>query len=69
MTTKEQQNFINNTLDSLKDNGLTIGHFLKSVNISRSHWFFLKNGNRPLTEVKKAAIVEFLKSKLIYKTD
>lgn len=69
MTTKEQQSFINRTLESLKENGITIGFFLKAIDVSRSHWFFLKSGERSLTENKKDQIIEFLKSKLIYEAN
>lgn len=69
MTKKEQQNFIEDTIETLNGGGITIGYFLEKIELSRSHWHFLKNGERPLTEDRKEAIIKFLKERLLFETD
>jgi hypothetical protein len=69
MTKKEQQNFISDTIDSLNGGGITLGYFLNTIHTSRSHWHFIKKGERPLTEEKKEAIIKFLKERLLFETD
>lgn len=44
----------------LKDNGFRMDWFLKSVGISRSHFYFIRKGERPLTEENKKKINEVL---------
>lgn len=65
MTKKEQQKFATDTIESVKEKGFTIGFFLKNINISRSHWFFIKKGERPLTQENQEKVKEFLNPELI----
>lgn len=44
----------------LKNKGLRMDFFLKSIGMSRSHYYFVKKGERPLTEEKKLKINEVL---------
>ncbi len=69
MTKKEQQNFVSDTIETLSGGGITLGYFLEKIETSRSHWHFIKKGERPLTEDKKEAIVKFLKERLLFETD
>lgn len=46
----------------LKEKGLRMDFFLKSVGMSRSHYYFVRKGERPLTEEKKKRINELLKT-------
>ena len=69
MTKKEQQKFVSDAIDSLNGGGITIGYFLEKIKLSRSHWHFIKNGTRPLTEERKKSIVKFLKKRLLFETD
>lgn len=56
MNKKEQQKYITSIEDTLKENDLTIKWLLNKVNISRSHWYFLRKADRPLTEGSKKKI-------------
>lgn len=64
MNKKEQKLFIEDTLQELKDSGTTIGWFLKEINISRTHWFFIKKGERPLTEETEKRISETINKRI-----
>jgi hypothetical protein len=66
MDIKDQIIFAQETADSLKKGGVTIGWFLKAVQMSRTHWHFIRNGERPLTKEKEEKIISILKSKLLY---
>lgn len=48
----------------LKERGIRLDHFLNNIGISRIHFFLVKKGKRPLTEVRKKKIEEFLKIKV-----
>lgn len=50
MNKRKQKLFIDDTLQELGASGTKIGWFLKKIEISRTHWFFLKNGDRNLTD-------------------
>jgi len=63
MTKKEQKLFIQEVSGELKKGGITLGWFLKEVEISRTHWFFLKKGERPLTDAKNKAISDVIRKK------
>lgn len=63
MTKKEQKLFIEDALSQLKDSGTTIGWFLKEIDISRTHWFFIKRGDRPLTKKNEEKIYEVINKK------
>jgi hypothetical protein len=69
MDKKEQKIFTSDTVEQLKSGGVTIGWFLKAVGISRTHWHFIKSGERPLTDEKKERIISVLKERLLYTTD
>lgn len=60
MNKKEQIKYTNNIKKLVQENGLKIGYFLEKIGISRSHWQFLKKGERPLTEDNKNKIDAFL---------
>lgn len=64
MNKKEQKLFIEGALKELKDGGITIGWFLKAINLSRTHWFFIKKGERPLTQEKQDKIHEIINKKV-----
>lgn len=68
MKKKEQQIFLDKVSGNLRDNGIMVGWFLKQVKISATHWFFMKKGDRELTDEKKKIIVSFLKQRLIYQS-
>ena len=61
MTKKEQQKFTTDAIGGVKERGFTVGFFLKSIGISRSHWHFIKKGERPLTNDNKKKVESFLK--------
>ena len=69
MDKKQQKAFLNDVADNLRKNGIRIGWFLGQVKISATHWFFMKKGERELTEDKKKVIISFMKEKLIYETE
>jgi hypothetical protein len=46
----------------LKDQGKRMDWFLKSIKMSRTHFYFIKKGDRVLTEEKKKKINELLKT-------
>jgi len=69
MDKTEQQRIINDVTEQLKESGTTLKWFLEKASISRTHWHFLKKGERVLSDKKKDAIVSVLKSKLLYTTD
>lgn len=56
MNKKEQQKYISLIEDTLKENDLTIKWLLNKVNVSRSHWYFLRKAHRPLTDETKKNI-------------
>lgn len=60
MTKKEQKEYIAEVLKTLRQNKLNVGFFLSKIDISRSHWFFLKKGERPLTDDKYRSIISFM---------
>lgn len=64
MTKKEQKLFIEDALTQLKDAGITIKWFLKELDISRTHWFFLKKAERPLTKQIEQKIYETINKKI-----
>lgn len=59
MNKKEQKTFCKEIKADVKDAGYSMGHFLKKVGISRSHWYFIKEGDRPVTPEKLKAIAAF----------
>lgn len=69
MDKREQKKFTQETVDTLKEGGVTIGWFLNAVGISRTHWHFIRNAERPLTIEKKEKIISVLKAKLLYETE
>ena len=46
----------------LKDQGKRMDWFLKSVGMSRTHFYFIKKGERKLTDENKGKINEVLKT-------
>lgn len=48
MTAREQKKLMDSALVKVKEDGRTIGWFLKTAGISRSHWHFMRVGERPL---------------------
>lgn len=44
----------------VKKKGMTMQHFLKFMGISRSHFYFIRKGERPLTSENKEKIKELL---------
>lgn len=69
MNKKEQKIFIEDALENIKENGITIGHFLEKIGMSRTNLFFIRKGERELLPEKKEAIITFMKERLIYETD
>jgi hypothetical protein len=63
MNKKEQKLFIGDTVQGLKESGTTIGWFLKTIGMSRTHWFFIKKGERPLTKENIDKIQEVMNHK------
>lgn len=62
MNTEDQKQYILKIEARLKETGTVKGHFLKKVKISRTHWHFLKSGERPLIPAKKQAITQFFRN-------
>lgn len=56
MNKKEQQKYIKDIEVTLKENDFTIKWLLKAIKISRSHWYFLRTAERPLTGEVKSRI-------------
>jgi transcriptional regulator with XRE-family HTH domain len=46
----------------LKEKGVRMDYFLKEIGMSRSHFYFVKKGERPLTAEKLKKINEILKT-------
>lgn len=65
MNKREQIKYIEGVIDTLKDHSLNIGWLQNKINISRSHWYFLKKGERPLTDDRKAQIDSTIQRYLI----
>lgn len=63
MTKKEQKLFIQEVIKELKNGGITLEWFLKEIGISRTHWFFIKRGERTLKEEKNKKISEVIRKK------
>lgn len=61
---KEQKITIDDVPKLVKAKGMTMDHFLKWVGISRSHFYFIRKGERPLTDENKEKINELLDLKL-----
>lgn len=61
MNKKEQKEYAKNVKAKLQQKGVKIGFLLTQIGISRTHWQFIKNGDRPLTEDNKSKIEAFLK--------
>lgn len=53
---QEQIKWMNEIQDTLKENDLTLKWLLNKVEVSRSHWHFMKVGDRPMTEAVKEKI-------------
>ncbi len=66
MTKREQQVYANVIIGELKKNGISIGFFLKKIGFSRTHWYFIKNGERKLTDEKIEAISKFRIERLMF---
>ncbi len=64
MNKKEQKLFIADALAQIKDAGITIKWFLKELDISRTHWFFLKNGERPISKKIETKIYETINKRI-----
>jgi hypothetical protein len=60
MNKKEQIAFAKLVKEKVKARGYMMSHFLSSIEISASHWHFIKKGERPLTDDNKHKIDEFL---------
>ena len=60
MNKKEQKAYTDSIKARLQERGIKIGFLLKQVGLSRSHWQFIRKGERPLTEVNRLKIEEFL---------
>jgi len=56
MNKKEQVRYFNDVKETLQRNNLKISWILDKAEISRSHWFFLKKGSRPLIADTKLKI-------------
>ena len=56
MNTEQQVAYFKKVKKTLKDNGRNIAWILERTYISRGHWYFLKEGLRPLTKDNKLAI-------------
>lgn len=69
MTKEEQKKFILDVLDMLHNGGVTLKWFLAKLGVSRTHWFFLKNGERVLTDENKNKIISILQDKLLYESN
>lgn len=59
MNKREQKTFCKEIKADVKKAGYSMGHFLKKAGISRSHWYFIKEGERPITPEKLLAISDF----------
>jgi ACT domain-containing protein len=57
---KEQKLTVKDVPKLVKCKGMTMDHFLKYVGISRSHFYFIRKGERPLTQENKEKINELL---------
>jgi len=53
---KKKENPLNNVPDILKEKGQRMDWFLKEVGISRSHFYFIRRGERPLTDENRKKI-------------
>lgn len=53
--------FIEDAIKKIKADGRTIGWLLKQLDISRTHLFFIRNGERALTADNKKKIKAILK--------
>jgi len=47
-------------LIKLRDRGIKLGYFLKQIEMSRSHFYFVRKGERVLTQHYKDKINEIL---------
>lgn len=61
----DQKTFVQEVERQLKDTGTTLKWFLERAHISRTHWHFLRKGERPLSDAKKESIAEVLRSKIV----
>lgn len=53
---------IEKALPVLKEKGIRLDWFLKTIKMSRSHFYFVRNGKRPLTDEKRQKINEILET-------
>lgn len=53
---QEQTKWMTWIQDTLKENDLTLKWLLNKISVSRSHWHFMKAGDRPMTEAVKEKI-------------
>lgn len=65
MNKKEQIKYIEEVIGTLKEHSLNIGWLQNKINISRSHWYFLKKGDRPLTDERRGQIDTVIRQFLI----
>lgn len=49
-------------LPIIKDKGLRFDFFLKEIGVSRSHFYFIRQGERKLTDDKKKKINDILQT-------
>jgi hypothetical protein len=61
MNKKEQKIIIESVINKVKEDGRTLAWLLKQLEISRTHFFFLRNGDRVLTNNKLIKIEEIIK--------
>jgi hypothetical protein len=60
MNKKEQIAFMKPIKEKVKAKGYLMSYFLGVIHVSPSHWHFLKNGERPLTDDMKNKIEKFI---------
>lgn len=60
MNKKEQIIYAKSVKDRVREKGYLMGFFLSSIQISPSHWHFIKKGERKLTPENKNKIDDFL---------
>lgn len=62
MNKKDQKIFVDMIKQNILQKGIKIGFFLEKVGLSRTHWYFISKGERPLTDEKIKKIDQFINS-------
>jgi len=62
MNAQKQREYFAKVKKTVKGGGFSIAWILGKTGISRGHWYFLKEGLRPLTDDNKKAIDKALTS-------